>query len=107
MHVTDVSDPHAISGEPDQTIIVSDKPHTLYGRIIQRVELRLYVNQDAWTITVHIGMDGHTVETVYEEGRGGHSPLQDAAGFLMSTLGPAATILRAAIILQAALDQSG
>lgn len=107
MHVTDVPDPHAISGDPDQTITVSDKPYTIYDHTVQRVELRLYTNPDGWTITAYIEMDGHTVETAYEEGRGGGTPLHDAAKFLASSLGPAGTILRAGIILRAALDPAG
>ena len=107
MHITDIPDPRVASGQPDQTITISDKPYTMHGSAIQRMELRLYTNPDGWTITAFVKMDGHTVETIYEEGSGGRTPLQDAAEFLASTLGPAATILRAAMILQAALDQSG
>lgn len=105
MHITDIPDPRVASGEPDQTITISDKPYTMYGSAIQRMELRLYANPDGWTITAYVEMDGHTVETIYEEGSGGDSPLQDAAEFLASSLGPASTILRAGIVLKAALDR--
>ena len=105
MHVIDVPDPGRISGDPDDTITVLDKPHTMYGSTIRGMELRLYTVQNGWLITAHIDMDGHTIETTYEEGRGGDTPLQNAAGFLMHNMGPAGAILRAKIALEAALDQ--
>lgn len=105
MHVTDVPDPRVASGDPDQAITVLDKPYALHDHAIQRMELRLYANPGGWTITAYVEMDGHTVETTYEEGSGGDSPLQDAAEFLASSLGPAGAILRAGIVLKAALDR--
>ena len=110
MHVSDVPDTGVVSGCPDDVVRILDGPYTIHGYTIHRMELRLYMKSGAglphWIITAYIEMDGHTIETIYEEGRG-RASLQDTANFLASSLGPSGAILRARISLEAALEDSG
>ncbi|MCE2508345.1 MAG: hypothetical protein J4G04_03460 [Nitrosopumilaceae archaeon] len=111
MHVTDVPDPGRISRRPDGVVTILERPYTLQGSTIHRMELRLYAEGSPGRlysiITAYLEMDGHSIETIYDEGHRGDTPLQDAARFLMSSVGPSGAILRARLALEAALDRPG
>ena len=111
MRVTDVPDPGRISRRPDDVVTILERPHTLHGSTVSRMELRLYTEGDPSRpysiITAYLEMDGHSIETIYDEGYRGDAPLQDAAAFLVSNVGPSGTILRARVALEAALDRPG
>ena len=111
MHVADVPDPGRIARSPDGVVTILGRPYTMGGSTISRMDLRLYTEggpgRPYSIITAYLEMDGHSIETIYDEGYRGDTPLQDAAGFLVSSVGPSGAILRARVALEAALDQPG
>ena len=109
MHVIDVPDIDRIRHTPDGTITILDRPCRMHGWMISMIELRLYMNgpDQPCIITAYIMMGGHTIETTYQDGCSGETPLQDAAEFLMYNLGPSGVVLRAKIALEAEMPESG
>ena len=111
LRVTDVPDPGRIARSPDDTVTILERPYTLHGSTVSRMELRLYTEGDPGRpysiITAYLEMDGHSIETIYDEGYRGDAPLRDAAGFLVSSVGPSGAILRARVALEAALGRPG
>ena len=78
MRVTDVPDPGRISRRPDDVVTILERPHTLHGSTVSRMELRLYTEGDPSRpysiITAYLEMDGHSIETIYDEGYRGDTP---------------------------------
>lgn len=106
MHVADI--PDALAGkDPDSSYIILDRPYTVSGRTISHLELRLYLEKrlagEYCIITAYAHMDAHTIETIYDEGYRGETPLSDAVEFIMSGPGPAGLLLRVGISLDMAL----
>lgn len=111
MRVTDVPEPGRIARSPDDTVTILERPYTLHGSTVSKMDLRLYTEGGGGRpysiITAYLEMDGHSIETIYDEGYRGDTPLRDAAGFLVSSVGPSGAILRAKVALEAALDRAG
>lgn len=111
MHVADLPNSDLAGRDPDGTEVILDRPYAVSGRTVSRLELRLYSERRRagpyCTITAYAEIDGHTIETVYDEGYRGRTPLEDAAEFIRSGPGPAGLVLRAGISLDAALDRAG
>ena len=78
MHVADLPNSDLAGRDPDGTEVILDRPYAVSGRIVSRLELRLYSERrragSYCTITAYAEIDGHTIETVYDEGYRGRTP---------------------------------
>ena len=108
----DVKNPERINREPNQIKkILKSNPISEQGFLIKNLELRWYKekfdqNQGQYShITAFVDTDKGSVETTFEEGFLGVSPLERSAEFLSSQLGISGVILRSLITLKNELEK--
>ncbi len=98
-------DSNRISKQPDETSVILSTSLHHEEHVINRVELRLYVEHtdvkhgQHYLITSFVDTDIGSVEMIYDEGFLGQDPLVRATNFLTSTLGISSLILRSLISL--------
>ena len=112
LKILDVKNHERINQEPDQIKkILESNPISEQGFLIKNLELRWYKekfdkkNGQYSHITALVETDRGSVETTFEEGFLGDSPLDRAAEFLASQLGISGVILRSLITLKNELEK--
>ena len=107
MKIIDLADPNRVNKEPDNSeILFNSDDYEEQGFLIQRVELRLYVEHVDESlgpyslITSFVQTDKGSVEMIYDEGYRGENFLNRTITFLVSNLGLSGLILRSIISLQ-------
>jgi hypothetical protein len=107
MKIIDMTNPHRISRDPDDTVVLVESGNFQeQGFIIKKISLRLFVEKkdeklgDYSLITSLVETDQGEVEMIYDEGYRGENALTRAASFLMNNLGLSSIILRSVIALQ-------
>lgn len=109
MKIIDIVNPERVNQKPVQTILLSSENFPMQGFVIQKVELRLYVEKNDENlgsyslITSNVETNMGSVEMIYEEGFLGKNPLNRTADFVTKNLGLSGLVLRSIITLQSHL----
>ena len=113
MKVVDIQNSERVNKEPDKTIdIVSSGDFTEQGFIIQKIQLRQYVEKTDdklgpySLITSEIKTDKGSIEMLYDEGFRGIDALDRSSKFLTENLGISGLILRSIIALKDHLEKN-
>ena len=102
MDIIDV--PSQIDGAPNNRTLIIDKPYSIGGTVIRRVELLQYITRQDTNgpysiITAYVQFESDSVEILYDQGYRGEDALHRAAEFLRNMLGISGLVLRAQISL--------
>lgn len=111
MKIIDLANPDRVNKKPDNSeILFSSGDYEEQGFLIERVELRLYVEHIDKTlgpyslITSFVQTDKGSIEMIYDEGYRGEDFLNRTIAFLVSNLGLSGLILRSIISLQSKIS---
>jgi len=112
MKIIDLANPQRVNKKPDRSeVLFSSGNYEEQGFLINRVELRLYLEQvDAnlgpySLITSFVQTNKGSVEMIYDEGYRGEDFLNRTITFLVSNLGLSGLILRSIISLQSKISE--
>jgi len=109
MKIIDMPNPQRVNRKPDKTLILSSGNFSDQGFLINKVELKLYLekrdktNRSYSLITSNVETDKGSVEMIYDEGYRGMNALEEAADFVTKNLGLSGLITRSIISLQSHL----
>ena len=107
MKFNDISDPSRIDKIPDESQeIFSSENFTEQGLIIQKIEMRLYIEKEnKCLITVFLQSDKGEVDMLYNEMKYEEDSLPNLTKFLTNQLGISSIITRTIIFLKSKIEE--